>query len=405
MSFVIGILVARFYGPTEFGQLNYVVAAASIFGTLSSLGLDDIIPRDMSALDQGYTRQDIQKTALVMRLFGGLLAFSFVLILIYHEAGFSKIFLIALILAPYLPIQAADIYDYRLRVEDQFSKIAISRTVGAFVSNCLKLTVVFCGLPIGFLAGAMTSEFAITSTSLWLFVQKNYPSVGNFQFFYAKNLLRRSWKIIVAGILIMCQARVEYFLVEKFLGWDEVGQYSAALKIFEIIDVVCVILVSVLMPRLAPIFNLENEKAFSRRAYFLGFVIYLLLIPVMLLLTFIFPFAYGAQYTEAASLLPWLFLRPLFGMLSSIRGMFIILQGRLWIPAASSVLGLLVSVFAGYNLIPIYGLLGAVATTLLGLFSLTIFSDLLFNRKNSIAVFTCYREWGYFKKFWAARKA
>ena len=47
ISFVLGVLIARFYGPEEFGQLNYVLATASVFGSLSSLGLDDIVPRDI----------------------------------------------------------------------------------------------------------------------------------------------------------------------------------------------------------------------------------------------------------------------------------------------------------------------------------------------------------------------
>ena len=48
------------------------------------------------------------------------------------------------------------------------------------------------------------------------------------------------------------------------------------------------------------------------------------------------------------------------------------------------------SLIVGYELIPAYGLFGAVATTLSGMFALTILADLFFNRKNAIAIFTCY---------------
>ncbi len=60
ISFVLGVLIARFYGPEEFGQLNYVLAAASVFGSLSSLGLDGLVPREMAALTpEGLSRDDI----------------------------------------------------------------------------------------------------------------------------------------------------------------------------------------------------------------------------------------------------------------------------------------------------------------------------------------------------------
>ncbi|BDT74652.1 oligosaccharide flippase family protein [Polynucleobacter sp. KF022] len=399
VSFAVGIFIARFYGPEQFGQLNYVLATASLFGSLSSLGFDDIVPRDMAALDhENISRADMQKTALLMRLLGGMLALSLVLLLIYQEYGFTQIFWIALVLAPYLPIQATDIYEFRLRVEDQFSKIAFSRSLGSLAGSALKCLVIFLGLPITFLAAAMTSEYIITAGAFKLFVRGKAYVKGIFQPVYAKALIQRSWKIILAGTIIMCQVRIEYFLVEKFLGWESLGQYSAALKIFEVIDVVCVILVTVLMPKLASIVSAENLLQYSRRTYLLGIMVYLTLIPAMIILSLIFPYAYGSQYAQAAVLLPWLFLRPFFSMLNSVRGMFLILQNNYWLPAMCSSFGLLASLIIGYKLIPAYGLFGAVATTLSGMFALTILSDLLFNRKNVIAIFTCYKEWHYFAK-------
>ena len=398
ISFALGVLIARFYGPEEFGQLNYVLATASVFGSLSSLGLDDIVPRDMAALNQqGLSRDDIEKTAFILRLIGGTAAYVLVLGLMLFESGASRLFLIACLLALYLPIQAGDVYEYRLRVEDEFSKIALSRSLAAFLANVLKALVLIFALPIVYIAMAMTSEFLMTATFFKLCLKKGGFTSGVFNVGYAKQLLARSWKMIFSGLLITFQARVEYFLIEKFLGWQEVGQYSAALKIFEIIDVVCVILVTVLMPKLASMINSENDMAYRRRTYLIGFAVYCLLIPAMVLLIIIFPHLYGEQYAEAAAILPWLFLRPLFGMLGSVRNMFIVLEGNYWHPAISALCSLLVSVLAGCSLIPAYGLYGAIASSMLGLLTLTVLTDLVFYRKNSCAVFTCFYEFPYFK--------
>jgi O-antigen/teichoic acid export membrane protein len=228
------------------------------------------------------------------------------------------------------------------------------------------------------------------------FLGKKKFSVGVFRFDYAKSLLKRSWKIMLAGLLIMCQARVEYFLVEKFLGWQDLGQYSAALKIFEIIDVACIVLVTVLMPKLALVVNEQNVQIYRRRAYLAGLLVYLMLVPAMIILIILFPYAYGDQYAQAAMILPWLFLRPFFGMLNSIRTMFIVLDSNYWSSALSALLGLGASLIVGYQLIPSYGLQGAVATTLIGLFCLTVVADILFNRKNFIAVLSCFYEFQYF---------
>lgn len=397
ISFVLGVLIARFYGPEEFGQLNYVLATASVFGSLSSLGMDDIVPRDMAASSQeNLSRDDIEKTAFILRLIGGTAAYILVLGLMFYESGASRLFLIACLLALYLPIQAGDVYEYRLRVEDEFSKIALSRSVAAFLANVFKAIILIFSLPIAYIAVAMTSEFLMTFQAFKYFVRRKGLSSGIFRFNYAKSLLKRSWKIMLAGLLIMCQARIEYFLVEKFLGWQDLGQYSAALKIFEIIDVACIVLVTVLMPKLALMVNERNLQIYRRRAYLAGLLVYLMLVPCMIILTILFPYAYGDQYAQAARILPWLFLRPFFGMLNSIRAMFIVLEGNYWSSTLSALLGLIASLIAGYQLIPIYGLQGAVATTLFGLFFLTVVADILFNRKNSMAVLSCFYEAQYF---------
>jgi len=44
---LVGIWVARYLGPVQFGVFNYAIAFASIFGTVAKLGLDGIVVRDL----------------------------------------------------------------------------------------------------------------------------------------------------------------------------------------------------------------------------------------------------------------------------------------------------------------------------------------------------------------------
>ena len=44
----IGILVARYLGPNNYGIMNYVISYVSIFSIISSFGLDDIEIRELS---------------------------------------------------------------------------------------------------------------------------------------------------------------------------------------------------------------------------------------------------------------------------------------------------------------------------------------------------------------------
>src|ERR1700690_1475683 len=54
---VVGIAVARYLGPRQFGELNFAIAFVALFSSLSTLGLDNLVvrhlvssPRDTAAI-------------------------------------------------------------------------------------------------------------------------------------------------------------------------------------------------------------------------------------------------------------------------------------------------------------------------------------------------------------------
>ena len=393
LSFVVGVLVARHFGPTEFGQISFVVATAGVFGSLSSLGLDDIVPRDLAQSDfPNITANEMQRTALMMRLVGGSLAYALLLGLVLWTDGLSLLFWIAVLLGPYFVLQATDVYEYRLRVDGQFAAIAKARTVASLCSNLLKALVVWTALPITCLAAAMTSEFGFNALFFRKIALANAAwGLGRFRSDYARYLLGRSWKIILAGLLVMLQSRVEYFLVEHFLGWESVGQYAAALKVVELFDVVTVILVTIMLPEFARQYQAAPDKT-ARQGYLLGVLSFLILVPVMVAAIWIFPLAYGTQFAQACAILPLFMLRPFFIMLNSVRNILLVIEHKLWYPPFCALLGAMASVGLGYLLIPRYELLGAVISALLGLFASTILADLLANRRNLRNLLSCWHE-------------
>ncbi len=385
--------MARHFGPSEFGQITFVVATAGIFGSLSSLGLDDLVPKDMAQNKlAGVTVDDMQRTTLTMRLFGGSLSYLLLLVVVWATDRFGLLFWLAFILGPYFLLQATDIYEYRLRVEGGFGQIARARTLASIGASLLKAIIVWCSLPLAWLAAAMTAEFGFNA----LFFKKIAAmhagwGHGQFRVEYAKQLLSRSWKIVLAGILMMVQSRIEYFLVEHFLGWDSVGQYAAALKVVELFDVVTVILVTIMLPEFARKYHEAPERT-VRQGYLMGCLSFTLLIPLMVAAIWLFPFAYGEPYAPAFAVLSIFMLRPFFIMVNSVRNMMLVIEHKFWYPPFCAAIGVVASFGLGCYLIPTLGLWGAVLSAVLSLFASTFLADLIANRRNLFRFLTCWRE-------------
>ena len=47
VGLLVGVYVARYLGPTRFGLLNYTVSFVTLFAALSTLGLDNIVVREL----------------------------------------------------------------------------------------------------------------------------------------------------------------------------------------------------------------------------------------------------------------------------------------------------------------------------------------------------------------------
>lgn len=70
-SLLVGIWVARYLGPKEFGVLNYASSFVALFSVLTTLGLDGIVVREL--VKDSSKSNTILGTAFGLKLLGFLL--------------------------------------------------------------------------------------------------------------------------------------------------------------------------------------------------------------------------------------------------------------------------------------------------------------------------------------------
>ncbi len=394
VGFLVGVVIARHYGPAAYGQLAYVVAMASLLGSLANVGLDEIAPRDLAAKDRGVSLPDLQKTAIVLRLFAEALAYVLLLGFMLATQGFTLVFWLSAIYGGYFLLQSTDILEYRLRVDGEYGAIARLRSSASLLSSLAKLTAIYCDLPLIWIAVAMVIEYALaTAWYIRMLHRRNWWSDARFNIGYAQNVLRRSGFLIVTGFLAALQVRVDSVMIEHFLGWESLGQYSAALKIMELFDTGAIVLSIVLVPEFARKTGAELTPL-ARRAYLAGISLYLISIPVMFLVWYLFPHVYGQSYSQGQAVMPYLFIRPLFILMGFLRTGLAVAEGRYTALPFYALCGCILSATLGWPLIPEYGLRGAAMASMASLLISNIAMDLLLYRRHLGWILTCPLEIG-----------
>src|SRR3990167_8646070 len=87
-GFVLTVWLARYLGPQQFGVFNYAIAFVALFTYFGTLGLNEIIVRNL--IRNPSRRDEVIATAFILRMFGGTIAFGLALALVFFLNPLDK---------------------------------------------------------------------------------------------------------------------------------------------------------------------------------------------------------------------------------------------------------------------------------------------------------------------------
>ena len=123
---LVGVLVARYLGPTQFGELSFAVAFVALFGAVSSLGLDSIVTREL--VRDPAKMNSLLGTSFWLKLMGAVLSIIFIIVALKVAGNEYRAALYILIIAVGGMFQAFGVIDfyYQSQVLSKYvSKICI----------------------------------------------------------------------------------------------------------------------------------------------------------------------------------------------------------------------------------------------------------------------------------------
>jgi O-antigen/teichoic acid export membrane protein len=203
----------------------------------------------------------------------------------------------------------------------------------------------------------------------------------------AISLLKDSWPLILSGIILMVQARIDQVMIQEMIGSIEVGYYSVALRLIETFGFVPMILNSSIFPALVNAKKVSEELYRERflNYYRLSFLLFLLVaIPIFLFSEKIVVMLYGIAYQPAGILLSLMALRLFFTNTGVARGAFMNIENLFRFSLVTMTFGAAGNIALNYYLIPIFQSQGAIIATIISFFVTVFLIDFLYikTRKN-----------------------
>ena len=372
---LVGIWVARYLGPEQFGVFSYAIAFAVIFSSIAKLGLDGIVVRDL--VREPNQRDIYLGTAFWLKLGGAIVTLGAIAFAVQLTSNDSTTNFYIFIIASGTILQSFEVIDFYFQSKVLSKFVSLCKMTQLLLSSLLKIYFVLTGADlIYFVLVSLVDQATLAVT---LYIAYRYQKLGNFYRHFdlptAKQLLKDSWLLILAGLAVMLYMRVDVVMLQQMVGEREVGVYAAATKISEIWYFLPSIIVASVSPAIIKAHSLDSGLYISRlrQLYFvMAWLAIGISLPLSLLSGTIVSILFGSEFAEAAPVLAihlWASIAVFLGVASS---QYLLVEQLQKISFYRTLIGLACNILLNLILIPSMGAKGAAIATVISYFVATL---------------------------------
>jgi len=187
----------------------------------------------------------------------------------------------------------------------------------------------------------------------------------------AGELLMDSWPLILSGIVITINMRVDQVMLKELVNSKEVGLYAAAVNLSQGLYMLPMIFAKSFYPKFINLYNSNKDKFYSfvqNFSSFLTIIAMILSIVISLYSKSIIDLLYGDSYAQAALILSIHVWTLIIVFMEVAFGRWLLIENKQKFTAYRNFSIALVNIILNYYLIPLYGAIGAAVASLLSIF-------------------------------------
>lgn len=381
ISLLTTIIMARILGPVSFGALSYVLSAVGIFSILATLGIDNVVYKNIT--EQKEKREEILSSAIFLKILSGLTAFILLIILtlLSNETLYIKkliiIFGLSFITQPLILLS----YDFLKDSESKY--VTITQIITMIVSSFLKIFIIYTTSSLLGVIAIMVVE-NILAGAIYLYQIKIFRKLP---FKFKPNRGQMTYILLLSLPLVLFSAfseiyyKIDQIMLRHYMDVTAVGVYAAAVRLSEVWFFVPNILMASLFP--AFINTKDNKAEYNKRLkYFMLLLGSLGIIICTINVAFskiIVGLVYGSEFAESAKILTVYTLSVIGSFLSFLIYQDLFIKNKrkllLFIPFVT----MIINIWLNTILIPTQGVIGAAWATVIS-YSLIPIMYIIFNR-------------------------
>jgi len=380
----VNVFIVRYLGPEKYGMLSYALSFVGLFVAISSLGLDEIIVRELVRNPESYN--EILGTTFILKASGTVVMV--VLLTVGINIIKNDIYTNIMIFI----IGASTIFQVSNVIDNYFQSKVLSRyvvqiqLVQVIISSLFKMFLIFIQAPLIWFALAIALDGLILSIGLLVNFRRYTGHLIKITFdrILAINFLRDSWPLIFAGVMVSIYMKIDQVMIKIMIDEKAVGIYAAAVSLSEAWYFIPMVITSSLFPAIINAKKVSDEFYYDRLEK-----LYKLIVWVPILISIIITYfsewiiitLYRETFVEAAKVLSIHIWASIFVFLGVASSKWMMVENLQILTLIRTITGMIVNVILNLYLIPEYGITGAAYATFISYFVATFSFALMYHNE------------------------
>lgn len=403
----VGILVARYLGPEQYGLMNYVISYVALFGVFAGFGLSNIEVRELSAHPE--KKESILGTCLAIRLFFAIVVFIIICVIVSTS---SKDNFTSLLIISYSSTLFSGCFEV---IRNYFSSIIkneyvvkseICRTI---IGAAIKIGLLWFHFPLEWFVFATAFDTYLVASGYILSYRKEVGPLKNWCLdkSLVPYLLRQAFPLLLSGAAIVVYERIDQVIIGDLLNNKEVGYFATAGKFLGIILFLPGLMMQSIVPILVQSLQRSRAEYFKKSKQAVSIVVWVSIIlsfGVSMCSFWLIKYTYGNEYLAAVPVLQIIAWKTVGMGLSGAGGQLIIIEKIQKWAFIRNIMGCILCVLLNYTLIPQYGIIGSAWVTIVTVLFTGCLANVLIPAYHKVlkiqlyALFLGWKELVYFKK-------
>ena len=367
LQFVVGMLCARYLGPSNYGLINYAASVVAFVIPIMRLGFDSTLVHEL--VENPEKEGEILGTSLTLNILSSFVCIGITTVFVsFANAGERETVLVCFLYSLSVFFAAVEMIQYWFQYKLKSKYSSISMLIAYVVVAAYRIFLLVSQKSVYWFSVTHSIEYCIVAILLVLIYFKKGGARFCFSAEMAKKIFSRSKHYIIASLMLVVLQNTDHIMLTSISGTEETGFYSAAITCATVVQFVYIAVIDSFRPVILANKKEKSDEYETNVSGLYGFTSYLALaqsIVFTVAAKLIVWILYGEEFMQAVPVLQILTWYFLFSVMGVVRNVWILAEQKqkyLWIINLS---GALFNVILNAFLIPEFGASGAAFASLM----------------------------------------